>query len=80
MRRRSKLSRRCEAFEDRIPGEIWVTEVDHRKPYKGDNGIQFEFQDDTSQLPWLLKDIPLEDASKVFNLSLYLAEFAQKDE
>ena len=33
----------CEAFKDKpIPEEIYVDGFDHRKPYKGDNGIQFE--------------------------------------
>ena len=32
---------KCKAFE-LIPEEIWEGEIDHKKPYKGDNGIQFE--------------------------------------
>jgi len=32
----------CEAFSDGIPKRILVREVDHREPYEGDNGIQFE--------------------------------------
>lgn len=31
----------CDAFR-KIPDEIWMSEVDHHKPYKGDNGIRFE--------------------------------------
>ena len=31
----------CEAFK-KIPFEIYSGEFDHRKPFKGDNGIQFE--------------------------------------
>ena len=32
----------CKAFPDGIPDEIFFNEVSHTKPYKGDNGIQFE--------------------------------------
>ena len=32
----------CKAFPDGIPTEILTGENDHTKPYKGDNGIQFE--------------------------------------
>jgi len=34
--------RKCEAFPKGIPMEIWTGENDHKKPYKGDRGIQFE--------------------------------------
>lgn len=34
--------RKCRAFPDGIPDEIWTGENDHTKPYKGDHGIQFE--------------------------------------
>ena len=33
---------RCKAFPKGIPEVILTGEVDHRKPFKGDNGIQFE--------------------------------------
>lgn len=32
----------CDAFPDRIPQEIIESEHDHRTPFKGDHGIQFD--------------------------------------
>jgi len=32
----------CMAYTGGIPEEILTGEIDHTKPYKGDNGIQFE--------------------------------------
>lgn len=33
---------KCKAYPKGIPDEIISNEIDHTKPYKGDNGIQFE--------------------------------------
>ena len=35
------VGRKCRAFEA-IPEQIWRGESNHRKHYKGDNGIRFE--------------------------------------
>jgi tetratricopeptide (TPR) repeat protein len=34
--------RRCKAFSIQIPNEIWKGDNNHRQPYPGDRGIQFE--------------------------------------
>ena len=36
----------CKAFPDGIPDEILHGLNDHKKPFKGDNGIQFKDQSD----------------------------------
>ena len=35
-------NRKCEAFPGGIPEAILIGEHDHKNPYDGDNGIQFE--------------------------------------
>lgn len=37
-----KKDLKCEAFPGGIPEKIIVGEHDHKKPFKGDNGIRFE--------------------------------------
>ncbi len=33
---------KCDAFPQRIPVDILLSKADHRRPFEGDNGIQFE--------------------------------------
>jgi hypothetical protein len=40
--RDSGVDRQCDAFPNGIPMAIWKGESDHREPFPGDNGIQFE--------------------------------------
>lgn len=35
-------TKKCKAFPQGIPAEIWEGENRHTSPYPGDNGIQFE--------------------------------------
>lgn len=39
---RDIVDRTCDAFPEGIPMPIWMGEHDHRTPYEGDHGIQFE--------------------------------------
>jgi hypothetical protein len=34
--------RKCKAFSDTIPDEIWSGDVAHDDPFPGDNGIRYE--------------------------------------
>jgi len=43
----SKPGLRCAAFPDGIPDAIIFGDHDHHKPYKDDNGIQFEKLENT---------------------------------
>lgn len=42
---------KCEAFPNGIPFDIYNGNVDHRKPYPGDSGIQFEPREVPSRVP-----------------------------
>lgn len=46
----------CDAYSDGVPRELLYNSVIHRKPFEGDNGIQFELKSD---IPEGVK-IPLE--------------------
>lgn len=46
-------SQTCTAFPGGIPDPIWHNQVDHRKPYSGDNGQQFEAIDGMAFPDWV---------------------------
>ena len=37
-----RTRKRCSAFPNGIPPELWNDEIDHATPYPNDNGILFE--------------------------------------
>ena len=43
--------RKCAAFDEDIPLEIWEGKNDHRQPYPGDHGILFEDARQLSAVP-----------------------------
>lgn len=45
---RDRDTRRCAAYPDRIPAAIWDGRHNHRTPYPGDHGIQFEPREQAS--------------------------------
>lgn len=36
---------KCDAYPERIPNAILLSKADHRKPYEGDQGLQFAPED-----------------------------------
>lgn len=42
----------CDAYPDGIPDAIIDGDVNHRKPYQGDNGIQFALKDGEKPKDW----------------------------
>ena len=42
----------CEAFPKGIPRKIFWDGYDHRKPFEGDNGIQFKLIPGEKWPPW----------------------------
>jgi hypothetical protein len=50
----------CDAYPDKvdaIPGEIWWNRADHRAPYEGDHGIQWEAREG-AEFPERFMNIP----------------------
>ncbi len=39
---RERTRKRCDAFPKGIPAELWNDEIEHVRPYPGDNDLQFE--------------------------------------
>ena len=47
---KGEFGRTCKAYpnDDSIPLEIWLGKNNHKKPFSGDHGIQFQSASDTS--------------------------------
>jgi hypothetical protein len=37
-----RTRRRCVAFPDGIPAELWNDEIEHSRPFPGDGGVMYE--------------------------------------
>ncbi|MCX7998724.1 MAG: hypothetical protein N3A69_07195 [Leptospiraceae bacterium] len=53
-------TKRCKAFPNGIPLEIFENKFDHENPYPGDNGIRFELDDELKEYKPIHKQIHLE--------------------
>ena len=42
---KKKIIGTCKAFPNGIPDAIWLGKNNHKKPHRGDNGIQFELKE-----------------------------------
>lgn len=49
---REGIERTCEAFPRGIPHRLHFECGDHRKPWKGDQGIQFELAEGEEMFSW----------------------------
>jgi hypothetical protein len=56
----------CVAFPDGIPREILFSEVSHKVPFDGDNGIQYERASET-QMTQRLKEVQAKRKRRVLD-------------
>ena len=54
--KRLQGDRQCEAFPVLIPNRIYFDSFNHRKPFPGDNGILFLFDEKKKKFESLLKN------------------------
>ena len=52
-----RMGGQCDAYPDKIPYEIISGQVDHKKPYKGDNGITFESDDQIDKIEDIIEQV-----------------------